>query len=156
MAIKLCKKVEKIVENGRRALRVACQYPVEVMNSVRNLVQRLSHSLRSASRSKVFLGALLAVAVGVSVVAFPSDTATATGSDSKRREVEALADELERLTERMDSLAEDYVEAIALQEELGVEVQKARDELGETEQEISQMRGDVDCGRFQGRFASRS
>lgn len=128
-------------ENGRRTLRVACQYPVEVMNSVRNLVQRFTRRSRSSSRSKVFLGASLAVAIGVTVVAFPSENATATGSDSKRREVEALADELERLTERLDVLAEDYVEAVALREELGVEVEQARAELGETEQEISQMRG---------------
>jgi cell wall-associated NlpC family hydrolase len=126
---------------GRRAETVACQYPVEVMNSVCNLVQRVMRRSRSSSRSKVFLGATLAVAIGVTVVAFPTDTATATGSDSKRREVEALADELERLTDRMDALAENYVEAIALQEELGVEVQQARDELAETEQDISAMRG---------------
>ena len=126
---------------GRRAETVACQYPVEVMNSVCNLVQRVMRRSRSSSRSKVFLGATLAVAIGVTVVAFPTDIATATGSDSKRREVEALADELERLTDRMDALAENYVEAIALQEELGVEVQQARDELAETEQDISAMRG---------------
>lgn len=111
------------------------------MNSVRNLVQRITRRSRSTTRPKVFLGATLAVAIGVTVVAFPTDTATATGSDSKRREVEALADELERLTERMDGLAEDYVEAIALQEELGLEVQQARNELAETEQEIAGMRG---------------
>lgn len=111
------------------------------MNSVRNLVQRFQRRSRPQSRSRIFLGTSLAVAIGVTVVAFPSDTATATGSDSKRREVAALADELERLTERMDALAENYVEAIALQEELGLEVQQARAELSETEQEISQMRG---------------
>lgn len=117
------------------------QYPVEVMNSVRSLVQRFQRRSRPQSRSRIFLGTSLAVAIGVTVVAFPSGTATATGSDSKRREVAALADELERLTERMDALGEDYVEAIALQEELGLEVQQARAELSETEQEISQMRG---------------
>jgi len=126
---------------GRRAQTVVCQYPVEVMNLICSLVQRITRRSRSTSRPKVLLGATLAVAIGITVVAFPTDTATATGSDSKRREVEALADELERLTERMDALAEDYVEAIALQEELGVEVQQARDELAETEQEISAMRG---------------
>jgi cell wall-associated NlpC family hydrolase len=111
------------------------------MNLICSLVQRITRRSRSTTRPKVFLGATLAVAIGITVVAFPTDTATATGSDSKRREVEALADELERLTERMDGLAEDYVEAIALQEELGVEVQQARDELAQTEQEISAMRG---------------
>ena len=126
---------------GRRAETVVCQYPVEVMNLICSLVQRITRRSRSTTRPKVFLGATLAVAIGITVVAFPTDTATATGSDSKRREVEALADELERLTERMDGLAEDYVEAIALQEELGVEVQQARDELAQTEQEISAMRG---------------
>jgi len=87
------------------------------------------------------VGALLAAAVGLVTVAFPTGSATATGSDSKRREVAALADELERLTERMDALGEDYVEAVALQEDLGVEVARARQELGETEQQIAQMRG---------------
>jgi len=129
------------VKYGRRAETVVCQYPVEVMNLICSLVQRITRRSRSTTRPKVFLGATLAVAIGITVVAFPTDTATATGSDSKRREVEALADELERLTERMDGLAEDYVEAIALQEELGVEVQQARDELAQTEQEISAMRG---------------
>jgi len=111
------------------------------MNLVRTLVQRTQRRLRLSTSPKVFLGAAVVAAVGVAVVAFPSGTATATGSDAKRREVQRLADELERLTDRMDALAENYVEAIALQEELGVEVQRARDELGQTEQQIAQMRG---------------
>lgn len=110
------------------------------MNAVRTFVQRMKRQSQPRG-SKIWLGTTLAAAIGVAVVAFPSGSATATGSDSKRREVEALADELERLTERMDSLGEDYVEAIALQEDLGVEVEQARLELGETEQEIAQMRG---------------
>ena len=126
---------------GRRRSTVAWQYPVEVMNSVRNLIRHLSRHPQSQPRPKIFLGVILAVVVGAATVAFPSGSATATGSDSKRREVSALADELERLTERMDSLGEDYVEAIALQEDLGLEVQRARQELGETEQDIAQMRG---------------
>ncbi|MSO60141.1 MAG: hypothetical protein EXQ63_07435 [Ilumatobacteraceae bacterium] len=65
----------------------------------------------------------------------------AAGVDDKQREVVALADELERLTERMDALGEDYSQALTLQDELSVELQVATDEVGRTEQALAQMRG---------------
>ena len=65
----------------------------------------------------------------------------AAGVDDKQREVVALADELERLIERMDALGEDYSQALTLQDELSVELEAATEEVGLTEQALAQMRG---------------
>ena len=64
------------------------------------------HRVRS---NGVVCALLVAVSVGVPV----GQRAGATGVDDKLREAEAIADELERLSEQMDSLGEDYVEALA-------------------------------------------
>ncbi len=65
----------------------------------------------------------------------------AAGVDDKSREVAALADELERLIDRMNSLGEDYAEALTLQDDLAIELKAATEEVARTEQELAQMRG---------------
>lgn len=81
--------------------------------------------------------ALLSVVVPVAV----PGGASAEPVDDKRRQVAALADELERMTERLDALAEDYVEAIALEEELSEEIAEAQAEVSAAEAQLAQMRG---------------
>lgn len=84
---------------------------------------------------------LLAVCLVLTgLVVLPEGT-RAEPVDDKRRQVAALADELERMTERLDSLAEDYVEAIALEEELTVEIADAQAEVAAAEAQLAQMRG---------------
>lgn len=83
---------------------------------------------------------LAACLVLTGLVALP-EGARAEPVDDKRRQVAALADELERMTERLDSLAEDYVEAIALEEELTVEIDSAQAEVAAAEAQLAQMRG---------------
>jgi cell wall-associated NlpC family hydrolase len=61
--------------------------------------------------------------------------------DDKRREAEAIADELERLEEDMRRMAEDYAEAVQEQEDLGVEISAAEQEVGETEAELAEVQG---------------
>lgn len=81
--------------------------------------------------------ALLSVVVPVAV----PGGASAEPVDDKRRQVAALADELERMTERLDALAEDYVEAVALEEELSGEIAEAQAEVSAAEAQLAQMRG---------------
>lgn len=81
--------------------------------------------------------ALLSVVVPVAV----PGGASAEPVDDKRRQVAALADELERMTERLDALAEDYVEAVALEEELSAEIADAQAEVSAAEAQLAQMRG---------------
>lgn len=81
--------------------------------------------------------ALLSVVVPVAV----PGGASAEPVDDKRRQVAALADELERMTERLDALAEDYVEAVALEEELTAEIADAQAEVSAAEAQLAQMRG---------------
>lgn len=86
----------------------------------------------------------MATAVAITAVLTPVAVpggASAEPVDDKRRQVEALADELERMTERLDALAEDYVEAIALEEELSGEIADAQAEVSAAEAQLAQMRG---------------
>ena len=86
------------------------------------------------------VAAVTALAALVVPVAVPGG-ASAQPVDDQRRRVEALADELERMTERLDALAEDYVEAIALEEELSAEIADAQAEVSAAETQLAQMRG---------------
>lgn len=67
--------------------------------------------------------------------------ASADPVDDKRREAEAIADELERLEEDMRRRAEDYAEAMQEQEDLGLEISAAEQEVGETEARLAQVQG---------------
>ena len=86
-------------------------------------------------------GVVCALLVAASVVVPLGQRVGATGVDDKLREAEAIADELERLSEQMDTLGEDYVEAISKQEELGIEVEQAKLQVSENEAKLAQMRG---------------
>lgn len=99
-------------------------------------VPALSPARASLRARRVVAAALLAGGL----VAVPGRSG-AEPVDDKRRQVAALADELERMTERLDSLAEDYVEAIALEEDLTAEIADAQAEVAAAEAQLAQMRG---------------
>ncbi|MGA0862462.1 MAG: NlpC/P60 family protein [Ilumatobacteraceae bacterium] len=94
---------------------------------------RLSARWRQAAAATALLSVVVPVAV--------PGGASAQPVDDQRRRVESLADELERMTERLDSLAEDYVEAIALEDELSGEIADAQAEVSAAEAQLAQMRG---------------
>lgn len=105
----------------------------------RLFVSQLTHRrlVGSGWRRAAAATALLSAVVPVAV----PGGASAEPVDDKRRQVAALADELERMTERLDALAEDYVEAVALEEELTAEIADAQAEVSAAEAQLAQMRG---------------
>lgn len=111
-------------------MRTTCQRPCASRQTPR-------HRAGAAWRRAAAVTALLSVVVPVAV----PGGASAEPVDDKRRQVAALADELERMTERLDALAEDYVEAVALEEELSGEISEAQAEVSAAEAQLAQMRG---------------
>ncbi|MEY2967017.1 MAG: hypothetical protein RLY50_1067, partial [Actinomycetota bacterium] len=106
--------------------------PLTTRSGLRGTLRLTARWRRAAA-----VAALLSVVVPVAV----PGGASAQPVDDQRRRVEALADELERMTERLDALAEDYVEAIALEEELSGEIADAQAEVSAAEAQLAQMRG---------------
>lgn len=84
----------------------------------------------------------LGLAISVSAVLGPvARPAGAEPIDDKRRQVAAIADQLDALAERMNGLGEDYSEALATQAELGQEIDAAAADVAEAEASLAQMRG---------------
>ena len=81
------------------------------------------------------------VSVLVGGLVFVPGGASADGIDDKRRQVEAIADQLENLSEQMGMLGEDYAESLVEQAELSVEIEQAQADVGAAEAQLSQMRG---------------
>ena len=80
------------------------------------------------------------------VLALPAmfpEAATATSVDDQRREVERIVDELDRLGEQADILAEDYAEAVDNLSQLNVEVAAAEQRVAAKEAELAGLRGDL-------------
>jgi peptidoglycan DL-endopeptidase CwlO len=84
----------------------------------------------------------LAVAAGLTLSVAAVAPAAASSAD-KQREVEAIADELDRLHERLDILAEDYVVAIDDQRRLTEEVADAEVRVAAMEKRITRLQGDL-------------
>lgn len=86
----------------------------------------------------------LVVAVVVALIVGPSLSvpgASASPVDDKRRQAANIADQLERLADQMDMLGEDYAEAVALQSDLGIEIEQAQADVAAAEAQLAQMRG---------------
>lgn len=83
---------------------------------------------------------ILSAALLVGLVVFPS-RASADTIDDKRRQAEAIADQLENLVEQMDMLGEDYAESLVEQAELATEIEQAQADVAAAEAQLSQMRG---------------
>jgi cell wall-associated NlpC family hydrolase len=88
-------------------------------------------------RSLVATAALL-----VSVPVLPQ-AAHAQSVDDQRREVERLVDELERLHERSDILAEDYAVAMDDQRRLNGDIEIARARVAERQSDLASLQGDL-------------
>jgi len=67
----------------------------------------------------------------------------ATGVDDARRRVERIVDELERLAERSDKLAEDYAEAMDEKARLDGEIAEAELRLEALAEQLERLRGDL-------------
>ncbi|HUF97578.1 MAG TPA: NlpC/P60 family protein [Ilumatobacter sp.] len=63
--------------------------------------------------------------------------------EDQRAEVERIVDELDRLHEQADILAEDYAEAVDQQNQLGVEIVDAEARVADKEAELTELRGDL-------------
>lgn len=107
-----------------------CNYPEGVMFSTR----RPRRPLWSAVSALILTTSLLASAV------IPG-TASADSIDDKRAQAAAIADQLERLTEQMDMLGEDYAEALQSQADLSVEIKQAQADVAAAEAKLAEMRG---------------
>ncbi len=91
-------------------------------------------SRRSAVASMVCAALLAGVAVAPTGV-------SADSIDEKRRQAEAIADQLENLADQMNSLGEDYSESLVEQADLAVEIEQAQSDVAAAEAQLSQMRG---------------
>ncbi|MBA3606875.1 MAG: hypothetical protein H0W46_13080, partial [Acidimicrobiia bacterium] len=91
--------------------------------------------------SRQLLARIVVVASAVAVVpATNPSSAGASPIDDQREKVEQITDELERLEQQSDILAEDYVTAIDEQRQLETEV-------GDAEQRVAAKRGEVEALR---------
>lgn len=84
--------------------------------------------------------ALILTTTLLSPVVMPG-TASADSIDDKRAQAAAIADQLERLTEQMDMLGEDYAEALQSQADLSVEIKQAQADVAAAEAKLAEMRG---------------
>jgi peptidoglycan DL-endopeptidase CwlO len=92
----------------------------------------------STRKFSVVSGLLMALLLGPSLAA---PGASADPLDDKRRQAANIADQLERLGDQMNSLGEDYAEALTLQSELGIEIEQAQADVAAAEAQLAQMRG---------------
>src|SRR6056297_2508483 len=97
---------------------------------------------------------LVPVAVAVSlVVPAMGSTVAAQTVDQQRERVEQIVDELERLQEEANRIAEDYVEAIDTKRQLDAEIVDAEEAVAEQEAELAEVRsslGDMALRSFVG------
>ena len=90
------------------------------------------------------LRSVLAAGLAVALLLAPGIAprrASADSIDDKRRQAAAIADQLENLTMQMDSLGENYSEALMTQADLAVEIKQAEADVAKAEAQLSQMRG---------------
>ncbi|MFM8554159.1 MAG: NlpC/P60 family protein [Acidimicrobiales bacterium] len=85
--------------------------------------------------------ALALVLTLVAVLGPGPRSAGAEPIDDKRRQAAAIADQLDALAEQMNTLGEDYSEALATQDDLGQEIDAAAADVAAAEASLAQMRG---------------
>jgi cell wall-associated NlpC family hydrolase len=83
------------------------------------------------------------VATMLFVVPFVSPNVVLATVEDQRRQVERIVDELDRLHEQADILAEDYAEAMDQKSQLEVEIVSAEARVAEKEAELTSLRGDL-------------
>lgn len=85
----------------------------------------------------------VAVAISLIVPAIGAGTAAAQTVDGQRQKVENIVDELERLEEKSNQLAEDYVEAVDTKTQLDAEIVDAEARVAAKEAELATLRGSL-------------
>jgi len=101
-------------------------------------------SARATSRPTISLGRIaVVVATMLFVMPMVSPNVVLATVDDQRREIERIVDELDRLHEQADILAEDYAEAMDQKNQLGVEIVEAEARVAEKEAELTVLRGDL-------------
>lgn len=95
-------------------------------------------------RSKTLLRALpIAIAAMIVTPLAVPTTAQAQSVDQQRQKVEDIVDELERLEEKANRLAEDYIVAIDTKEQLDAEIVDAEARIAEQEAELGELRASL-------------
>lgn len=87
---------------------------------------------------------VLAATVGAILLLLPlalPRVALADTIDDKRRQAANIADQLEKLTDQMNSLGEDYSQSLVTQADLSVEIKQAQADVATAEAQVAQMRG---------------
>lgn len=82
-----------------------------------------------------------AAVLALSVLCQTAQPVRADSIDDKRRQAAAIADQLDQLTEQMDSLGEDYSQALDQQGQLTKDIEAATADVARAEAQLSQMRG---------------
>ena len=77
------------------------------------------------------------------VPAMTPTIASAQTVDGQRKKVEEIVDELDRLEEKSNKLAEDYVEAVDTKSQLDAEIVDAEAQIAVKEAELDQLRGSL-------------
>ncbi len=94
-------------------------------------------------RRRRIAATLVASMILVITPAMQTSYVSATSVDDARRRVERIVDELERLAERSDKLAEDYAEAMDEKSRLDEEILAAQARLEELAEQLNRLRGDL-------------
>ena len=87
--------------------------------------------------------AVLAAAITLLAPFVSPEAAQATTVDQQQAEVERIVDELDRLHQQADILAEDYAEAVDRKRELDEEIVDAEGRVAAKEQELIELQGDL-------------
>ena len=96
------------------------------------------------NRSRKTIAWVLIVATAVAVVpAMNPSSVGATPVEDQRAEVQRITDELERLEQESDILAEDYVTAIDEKNQLDAQVAEAEEDVAAKEAEVDELRGEL-------------
>ena len=85
----------------------------------------------------------VAVAIALIVPAMAPTVVQAQSVDGQRQKVEDIVDELERLEEQANQLAEEYVEAIDTKAQLDAEIVEAEARVAAKEAELTELRGSL-------------
>jgi peptidoglycan DL-endopeptidase CwlO len=85
----------------------------------------------------------VAVAIGLLTPAMGSTIASAQTVDGQRKKVEDIVDELERLEEQANRIAEDYVEAIDTKAQLDADIIEAEGRVAAKEAELAELQGNL-------------
>ena len=85
----------------------------------------------------------VAVAIALIVPAMTPTVAQAQTVDGQRQKVEDIVDELERLEEQSNQIAEEYVEAIDTKTALDAEIVEAEARVAAKEAELAELRGNL-------------